>query len=213
MRTEDLARMLAANVEPIDPLRSLKRSLLGISVGLLAALGIMSYLLHLNPGLGMELSEAGFWIRELYCVGLGVLGVLVLGRLGSPGSPLGLLPMGIVALILAMWTLAVFTFLSAPASAREHLLLGGTFKVCPFLIALVATPLLFAMLWIAKGLAPTRLRRSGAAAGFVAGALGALVYSLHCPELAPPFIGTWYLLGILIPTLIGAVIGPQALRW
>jgi hypothetical protein len=93
------------------------------------------------------------------------------------------------------------------------LLLGGTFKVCPFLIALVATPLLFAMLWIAKGLAPTRLRRSGAAAGFVAGALGALVYSLHCPELAPPFIGTWYLLGVLIPTGIGAVIGPQALRW
>jgi hypothetical protein len=43
--------------------------------------------------------------------------------------------------------------------------------------------------------------------------LGAVVYSLHCPEMGAPFIGTWYLLGMLIPTLIGAALGRTLLRW
>lgn len=31
--------------------------------------------------------------------------------------------------------------------------------------------------------------------------------------LATPFIATWYLLGMLIPTAIGAWLGPRLLRW
>ena len=30
---------------------------------------------------------------------------------------------------------------------------------------------------------------------------------MHCPELTAPFIGVWYLLGMLIPTAIGAAMG------
>jgi hypothetical protein len=85
--------------------------------------------------------------------------------------------------------------------------------VCPFLIALVAAPLFLAFVWVLKDLAPTRLRWAGAGAGFAAGAMGALTYSLHCPELAAPFIGVWYLLGMLIPTAIGASLGRRLLRW
>jgi hypothetical protein len=40
-----------------------------------------------------------------------------------------------------------------------------------------------------------------------------LVYALHCPELAAPFLAIWYLLGMLIPTAIGAWLGPRPLRW
>ena len=58
-----------------------------------------------------------------------------------------------------------------------------------------------------------RLRWAGAASGFAAGSIGALVYTLHCPELAAPFLGIWYLLGMLIPTAIGAWLGPRLLRW
>ena len=47
----------------------------------------------------------------------------------------------------------------------------------------------------------------------LAGAIGALVYCLHCPELAPPFLGFWYLLGMLIPAAAGAALGPRLLRW
>jgi len=43
--------------------------------------------------------------------------------------------------------------------------------------------------------------------------VGALAYSLHCPELAAPFLGIWYVLGILIPTAFGAWAGPRLLHW
>jgi hypothetical protein len=213
VKTSELARLLAANVEPLDRARYIRRFAGAMSLGLLAALALTRFLLHWNPGLGSELSEAAFWVRELYCAALAAIAMLVLGRLGHPGARLGLWPTGVVAVIVGMWTLGALALVSAPAPARAHLFLGSSFKVCSVLIAGIATPLFIALLWVMKGLAPTQLRRCGAAAGFAAGALGALVYSLHCPELAPPFIGAWYLLGMLIPTGIGAVIGPRLLRW
>jgi hypothetical protein len=213
MRTDELVRLLAMNVEPINPMRSLGRFAGAVSLGLLAALGITGYLLHLNPRLGWEMYQTAFWVRELYCAAFAGIGTLALGRLGRPGSRLGLLPMSIIVVILGMWALGAVVLAAAPPSTRGHLILGDSFKVCSVLIALVAAPLFITALWIMKGLAPTRLRWSGAGAGFVAGAFGALIYSLHCPELAPPFIGIWYLLGILIPTGIGAALGPRVLRW
>ena len=64
-----------------------------------------------------------------------------------------------------------------------------------------------------KGLAPTRLALAGAMAGLVSGAGGALLYALYCTEMAAPFLGIWYVLGMSIPAAIGAVVGPWVLRW
>ena len=74
-------------------------------------------------------------------------------------------------------------------------------------------PVFAAIVWAMRGFAPTHLRRAGAAVGFAAGAIGALAYTLHCPELNAPFLGIWYVAGILIPTVVGAVVGPRLLRW
>ena len=52
-----------------------------------------------------------------------------------------------------------------------------------------------------------------AAAGLAAGAVGALVYTLHCPELEAPFLALWYVLGMLLPAALGAWVGPRLLRW
>jgi hypothetical protein len=64
-----------------------------------------------------------------------------------------------------------------------------------------------------RSAAPTRPAVAGAAAGLLAGGLGATVYTLHCPELAAPFIGVWYVLGMAIPAAIGAVAGWFLPRW
>jgi hypothetical protein len=96
---------------------------------------------------------------------------------------------------------------------RSLMFFGATWNSCPLLIALLSAPVFVAVMWAMKGLAPTRLRLSGAAAGLLAGAVGTLIYSLHCPEMAAPFIGFWYLLGMLIPTAAGTLLGPRLLRW
>jgi hypothetical protein len=122
-------------------------------------------------------------------------------------------PIGIPVAVVAMWALAVVTLAAASPQTRTQLILGHTAGVCPFLIALIAAPLLVAFFWVMRGLARTRLRWAGAASGFTAGSIGALVYTLHCPELAAPFLGIWYLFGMLIPAAVGAWLGPRLLHW
>jgi hypothetical protein len=46
-----------------------------------------------------------------------------------------------------------------------------------------------------------------------AGAITAMLYSLHCPETAMTFLLLWYSAGIAIIAGIGAMIGPRFLRW
>ena len=64
-----------------------------------------------------------------------------------------------------------------------------------------------------RGLAPTRLRAAGMVAGGLAGAAAALVYAVHCNEMALPFLAVWYVLGMFVPAALGAAAGPRFLRW
>jgi hypothetical protein len=213
VKTEDLVSMLSTGVEPVDPKRIAWRYLLAVSGGTLAALALTATALKLNPALLQELSEPMFWAREAFCASLGTVGLVGIARLSRPGRPLGLIPVGIALPVVAMWALAALVLVTAPSPSRTHLIFGQTARVCPFLIAMIATPPFFALIWAIRGLAPTRLRLTGAIAGFAAGSIGALAYSLHCPELAAPFIGIWYLLGITLCTTLGVWAGPRLLRW
>ena len=213
MKTEDLVSLLSTGAEAVDLRLTPRRWLLALAGGSLIAFLLTAWLLKLNPALWHETSKPMFWVRESYCAVLGVLGFIAVVRLARPGLRLGLAPMGIAVAVIAMWVLAVVTLVAASPQDRARLILGHTAGVCPFLIALVAAPLLIALLWVMRSLAPTRLRWAGAGAGFAAGAIGALVYTLHCPELAAPFLASWYLLGMLIPTAFGAWLGPRVLRW
>ena len=96
---------------------------------------------------------------------------------------------------------------------EERLGLGKSALVCPWLIALLAAPVLAGLFWAMRGLAPTHLRAAGFAAGLTSGAAGAWVYAFHCPESALPFIALWYTAGILVVGAAGLVLGPRLLRW
>ena len=92
-------------------------------------------------------------------------------------------------------------------------LMGQTWRSCAWSIGLIALPVFVAVLAALRGLAPTRPAAAGAAAGALAGGAGAAIYALHCPELAAPFLAVWYVLGIALPVVAGALIGPRLLRW
>jgi hypothetical protein len=213
MKTEDLVSLLSTGAEAVDRRLASRRWLLALAGGASIAFLLTAGLLKLNPALWHETSKPMFWVRESYCAVLGVLGFITVVRLARPGLRLGVAPVGIPFTVIAMSVLAVVTLVAASPQNRVRLILGHTAGVCPFLITLIAAPLLIALLWVMRSLAPTRLRWAGAASGFAAGSIGALVYTLHCPELAAPFLAIWYLLGMLIPTAIGACLGPRLLRW
>lgn len=213
MRTEELVSLLATGTEAIDMRPALRRFRIAVLAGAGVAMLLMSAWLGVRSTLVRDFSAPLFWIKETFCVALSIAGLLAVIRLGRPGARVGPIWLGLVAPVIAMWLLAALVLLSADPDARAGLILGQTARVCPARIALISTPLFVAMLAALRQLAPTHLPLSGAAVGLAAGSMAALVYSLHCPELQPPFLGIWYVLGILIPTAIGAALGPRLLRW
>jgi hypothetical protein len=113
---------------------------------------------------------------------LALLGIAAVTRLARPGIRLGFAPAGVGTVVMVMWVFAVTVLIRAPAQNRSHLLFGTSAAVCPLLIALVAVPPFIANPPVPVGLAPTRLRMAGAAAGFAAGSLGALACSFALSE-------------------------------
>jgi hypothetical protein len=91
--------------------------------------------------------------------------------------------------------------------------LGQSWRVCSSLVFLLSIPIFGGLLWSFRRLAPSRLRAAGATAGLAAGAWGATLYCLHCPEVSAIFVLTWYTLGIGLAALLGAIVGPRLLRW
>jgi hypothetical protein len=213
VKTDDLVAMLARGAGAVDarvPRRRLVLSLLG---GASIAVLLMATWLRVNPALDSYGQVPMFWVREAFCGAMAVGGLLAAQRLARPGGALAGVRWALVVPPVALWMLAAAALVAADAGARLDLVRGVSWTECSVNIAVLALPVFVAMLWWMKGLAPTRLRLSGAAAGLAAGAVGALVYTLHCPELAAPFLGIWYVLGMLLPAAAGALLGPFLLRW
>lgn len=214
MRTDDLIKMLAAGDATVDHTALARKRMLFFGGALLAA----ALFLHAYFGVRWEMAnDAGdpmFWIKFAYVGVLAVASVAFALRIGRPGVTAGPAPWVILGTFVALWLIGAISLSVAPSpEAREALVFGQTWRSCAKNIAMLATPVFVGMLLIMRTLAPTELRLAGGAAGLAAGTVGAAVYSMHCPELGAPFLGIWYVLGMAIPTVIGALIGPRLLRW
>lgn len=213
MKTDDLIVMLSTGLEPTDRHAARKRLVPPVLLGLAVAL----LLLVLFPGTRADLDRLfatpAFWLKLALPLSLWISALAISARLASPGALPHRLWLGIAGPAGVAWLLATLAVASAPPELREALVLGRTWRTCSLNIAMLALPCLALMLWALRGTAPTQLRLSGAMAGLFAGATGALAYCLHCPEMQIPFWATWYLAGMSIPTVAGALLGPLALRW
>ena len=213
MKTEELVRVLAAGVAPVPAGAVGRRFAVAMGWGLTGAVLLLIAALGVRGDLAQAAGEWMFWVKPAFTAGLALAGLIAAERLARPGMRLGLVWLALAMPVLVLWLVAAVMLINAAPADRADLILGDTWKECPFNIAFISLPLFAAALWAIKGLAPTRLELAGASAGLLAGALGALVYALHCTESTAPFLAVWYVVGISIPTLAGAVLGPRVLRW
>lgn len=218
MKTMELVDMLAAGTGGTGGRRLASGAGARMAMALAAGVGGSALLLAVIYGVRTDmpalLLQPLFWLKVSFPLAVLLAAQAAAARLARPGVRIGLGPAA--ALLLppaALWLAGAGWLALAPPSQRLELLLGSTWEVCSMNIALLSLPTLAAMFWFMRGLAPTRLAAAGAIAGLVAGAQGVLVYSLYCVEMAPPFWGVWYVLGVAAPTLVGALSGPVLLRW
>src|SRR4029078_11638084 len=139
---------------------------------------------------------------------LAAAGLFALSRLAKPGAGVSRAALGLAAPVLLMWSIPQIELTAAYPPRLHDLVFGRTWASCPVLIATLSVPVFAALTWATRGFAPTRLALAGAAMGFASGGIAAAIYSLHCPEMAAPFLGVWYLAGLFISTSEGDFFRP-----
>jgi len=213
MKTDELIGFLATGLQPVPPRRAGARVVRWAALGLLGALVLMFAFYGLRRDLAAATAWPMFWFKIGLPLGMALAGGWAVARLGRPGmSARG--AVAVVALLLALvWSMGLVQWLDAPSAERPVLLWGQTWRACLWSVGWIGLPMFVAALFALRQLAPTRPRWAGAAAGLLAGGTGAAVYALHCPELTAPFLAVWYVLGMALPVVVGAWLGPRLLRW
>jgi hypothetical protein len=211
MQTSDLIDRLATDLRPLPTRAALVRIAAGLLVGGLVALaGILL-------GLGTDLADAvftsAFWMKWAYGFALAGIALWLCLRLARPEHASGRLLFALAVPFVVLGVVAIVELATAPAGERLHVWLGRSAPVCPWLIGSLAIPLFLGVLWAFRKFAPTQPRLAGFSAGALSGAVAAVLYSIHCNETAAAFVATWYSIGILLPAIVGLVIGPRVLRW
>jgi hypothetical protein len=213
MRTDDVVAMLARQGAPAKSAAVGRRFSMALAAGAIGALALLAALLGTRPDLRAAFGDPMFWVKLGYpalLLAAAFATVCLLARPGARSDPRAWLALAPVAGIVL---LALVALASAAPDSRTALVFGDTWSDCIVNVAMLALPAFVASLWAMRSLAPTRPRLAGAFCGLFAGATGAVTYTLHCPEMAAPFIAAWYSAGIAVPVVAGALAGPAVLRW
>lgn len=211
MKTDDLIEALSLDVAPAAGVRPRLAGAAG--AGGLVAFALVALWLGFRPDYPAAFGKPMFWMKAGYAALIALGGFWCVDQLARPAGS-GRKGLRFALAVFALICLAALVrWFITPVEDRMPLLMGQSWRVCPRNILALSLPILGATLFVVRQLAPTRLVLAGAAAGLFSGGVAAVVYGLHCPESTMPFVAVWYSLGITAPALIGAALGPWALRW
>ena len=213
MQTTDLIDRLASDLRPTSQRAAWKRLTIALSAGSVVALGAAWLSLGLGNDFAAMLLTSSLWMKWAYALGVNAAALRLCVRLARPEGAPGALPFLLGVPLLMLGAIALIEVAGVPADERRALWLGRTAAMCPWTIAALAIPIFVAVLLALRKLAPTRRRLTGFSAGCLAGAAAAGLYAIHCHETAAAFVVTWYTAGILLPGLVGVLIGSRVLRW
>ena len=100
-----------------------------------------------------------------------------------------------------------------PPNTWSATTIGKNNIICLVYISLIGLGPLAIFLWTLRYAAPTRPTLAGAAAGLLAGGIGASFYAAQCTDDSPLFVATWYTIAIAVLAILGALGGRRFARW
>jgi hypothetical protein len=213
MKTDDLIGLLANQVTRVDRAAVARRFAKALPLGLLGSFIVMTIVFGIRHDLADVARTGVFWAKLAYPLAISIGATLAVTRIGRPGARAGIAWALIALPFVAVWIAGALVIDGATPAARLPIMLGQSWRTCPFNILLLSVPTFPAVFWSVKALAPTRLRLAGAVAGLLSSSAATVVYCLHCPEMSPAFWSVWYAIGMAMPACIGAWLGPKLLRW
>lgn len=213
MKTHQFIDLLSTNVEPVKISIVWKTLALALLLGAIGAFCLMLATVGQRPDLTAPGHVVPVTLKLAFALIVMISAGVALVRLANPGGErLKLGPYFLpILLIFAMGGAIGLDF--AISTAGPVFLIGAETWMCITCIPLFAIIPFAALIFVLRKSAPTDLRRAGAMAGLLAGAVGAAIYAFHCPDDSPFFVTVWYGSAMAFCALIGALIGPRLLRW
>lgn len=213
MKTDDLIDVLNENIEPVDP-RYVRRVLIAaVLAGLLVACGSAFFVLGVRADLREQNAIVYLVGKITFTLASATFAAVYLIKCSRPGGERQVKMAVIATPFLAIVMLAATSLANAPPSHWTRMILGEQWLECLVSIPVIAITPFALVMWAVREAAPTDLRRTGALAGLLAGAISATGYALHCTDDSLPFLAFWYGGTIAICALTGAILGPRLLRW
>ncbi|WP_293779083.1 DUF1109 domain-containing protein [uncultured Oxalicibacterium sp.] len=213
MKTDHLISLLSADVQPVPQHAAEKRMSAAIVASGAVSFAMLLTIYGLRPDLKEVSASLAYWMKMGVPLANALIALAFLFVLAHPGKRAKSGYWVLAVPVFILWGWALLSWSDAEPGTRVALLMGQTWQVCIFNIALLSLPVGLATLFALRHLAPTRPALTGAMAGWFAGSVGAGIYALHCPEMAPPFLAVWYVLGMLMPSALMAYIGSRYLKW
>lgn len=211
MKTTELIDNLVTDLRPA--LTRERRLMIAIAAGAVVALAVLWIWHGFREDLAQAVRTGPFWMKWIFALAMAVVAFGLCTRVARPESGPGWWLAAVMVPPLFAAGMAAIEMLGASPGQRPLLVRGHSALECLWLIAALSVPLLLAVLWAFRRFAPTRFRLAGFSGGLLAGSVAAAVYSLHCDETSTVFIATWYGLGMLLPAVLGLLLGPRMLRW
>jgi len=211
VKTDQLIEALSRGVEPTEKPRWKLNLAMTLIVGLVVAVALVAIGLGVRPDIGA--ARMPVMMKAMFSALAAAVVLPATLQLMKPGRPLGW-RIGAVVLFVALCAVCVVVALMGEEPGeRMAMWMGNGVPWCVVLIPVLAAPTAALLIWLMRAFAPTRLTMTGAAIGALSGGIGAMAYAMYCPVDSAAFVMTWYVLGIALSAVIGALVGTKFLRW
>src|SRR5207248_638836 len=130
----ELARELSAGLVPVPPSFVQRRLLVGSGVGALVSIALVLALLGPRPDLTSAMTTAMFWVKLVYPLSLAAVAGLAAERLARPAATAHSRIAWFAVPFLVVAVFAIGQYVVATPSARHALVMGGSARLCPFLV-------------------------------------------------------------------------------
>jgi hypothetical protein len=211
MRTDELIADLAARPWPAT------RPAVRLAFAMIAAWAVsFAGLVALRGSPLAAVAQTGvtpFAMKLGYSLALAMLAGTAAFAAGRPGQSPWRRAMLLALPFAVILASAMIELAQEPRDAWMGMLFGSSFLGCIAAISIASLPVFGALVWAFRELAPTRPSVAGFLIGLSAGGTGAVAYALYCDETTASFLLASYTVGVLVPAMVGALLGHRILRW
>jgi hypothetical protein len=212
MKTDRLISAIVQDVAQRRPSMA-SRLALALTAGGVISIGLFALMLGPRPDIGGALQTWRFATKLLITASVFAAALWATAELARPDANNRRARLALAVPVAFLGLALGCELLVSPAASWSERAIGNNSRLCLTSVTLLSMAPLMALLWGLRAGAPRSPTMAGAAAGVLAGGLGATLYAIHCVDDSALFVALWYVPPVALVTLTGTLLGSRVLQW